>query len=101
MREGKKESVTHNMHHDRLQIGQVPPQDGDPSWDLLQLPVLSVSLCLDLGCGNSRDRADSLCSEISAGHQGPVAEMPRGKLAHLVEKQLGSGHWADLGDIPV
>lgn len=48
MREGKEESVTHNMHHDRLQIGQVPPQDRDPSWDLLQLPVLSVSLCLDL-----------------------------------------------------
>lgn len=27
--------------------------------------------------------------------------MLRAKLPDLVEKQLGSGHWADPGDIPV
>jgi len=41
-----------NMHCNRLQLA-VPLQDMDPSWDLLHPPVLSASLCLDLGCGTA------------------------------------------------
>lgn len=98
--EGREVRKFHSRSLAGLQIDTVLLQDTDPSWDLLHPAVLSVSLCLDWGCGKSREQADLLGKPCRAsGTRLLVAEAPRAKLP-AVEGQVESSHRADLGDIP-